>query len=454
MILELLKENKIKEAIELLQSKAKEDVEKYAHEFNNARDIRNTQVGRRQNKRTKNEEIAVTKIPIPFQRKIVRTASVFLFGSPIQLVPNEENEASKAITYLWNDLRMDSLLLNLCQTVKSETEATIIFYEAKKEDQVIIKARLLTNQHGKVYPYFDSYGDMTAFGWEFKTMENKKEISYLYLFTADNKYVFKQESSDWIIIHELSGKNQFGKIPVVYLSQKRPEWWEVQELIDRYEMSFSKFCDTNDYFASPMYKAKGSVTSMPEKDETGKMIKLDIVETPDGKIINSDLDFLTWDHAPEALKLEFELSKGLIYNLTDTPDLSFDNVKGLGNVSGIALKLLFLSPVLKSYWDQGKYKTAISRIINLMKSGLKNVLNKNGNTLDDLQFDVVFSSVLPENIKEVVEILTEATAGKPIMSQQTAIANNPYVKNGEEEVNKIKEESDQETLLNLGESAI
>ena len=89
-----------------------------------------------------------------------------------------------------------------------------------------------------------------------------------------------------------------------------------------------------------------------------------------------------------------------------------------------------------------------------MKSGLKNVLNKNGNTLDDLQFDVVFSSVLPENIKEVVEILTEATAGKPIMSQQTAIANNPYVKNGEEEVNKIKEESDQETLLNLGESAI
>ena len=384
----------------------------------------------------------------------MRTASVFLFGNPIQLVPNEENEASKAITYLWNDLRMDSLLLNFCQTVKSETEATIIFYEAKKEDQVIIKARLLTNQHGKVYPYFDSYGDMTAFGWEFKTMENKKEILYLYLFTADNKYVFKQESSDWIIIHELSGKNQFKKIPVVYLSQKRPEWWEVQELIDRYEMSFSKFCDTNDYFASPMYKAKGSVTSMPEKDETGKMIKLDIVETPDGKIINSDLDFLTWDHAPEALKLEFELSKGLIYNLTDTPDLSFDNVKGLGNVSGIALKLLFLSPVLKSYWDQGKYKTAISRIINLMKSGLKNVLNKNGNTLDDLQFDVVFSSVLPENIKEVVEILTEATAGKPIMSQQTAIANNPYVKNGEEEVNKIKEESDQETLLNLGESAV
>ena len=265
MILELLKENKIKEAIELLQSKVKEGVEQYAREFGNARDIRNTQVGRRLNKRTKNEEIAVTKIPIPFQRKIVRTASVFLFGSPISFLPNEESEASKAITDLWNDLRMNSLLLNFCQTVKSETEATIIFYEAKKEDKVIIKARLLTNQHGKVYPYFDSYGDMTAFGWEFKATENKKEVSYLYLFTADNKYVFKQESKDWTIQPELSGNNSFGKIPVVYLSQKQPEWWEVQDLIDRYEMSFSKFCDTNDYFASPMYKAKGSVTSDARK---------------------------------------------------------------------------------------------------------------------------------------------------------------------------------------------
>ena len=454
MILELLKENKIKEAIELLQSKVKEGVEQYAREFGNARDIRNTQVGRRLNKRTKNEEIAVTKIPIPFQRKIVRTASVFLFGSPISFLPNEESEASKAITDLWNDLRMNSLLLNFCQTVKSETEATIIFYEAKKEDKVIIKARLLTNQHGKVYPYFDSYGDMTAFGWEFKATENKKEVSYLYLFTADNKYVFKQESKDWTIQPELSGNNSFGKIPVVYLSQKQPEWWEVQDLIDRYEMSFSKFCDTNDYFASPMYKAKGSVTSMPEKDETGKMIKLDIVETPDGKIINSDLDFLTWDHAPEALKLEFELSKGLIYNLTDTPDLSFDNVKGLGNISGVALKLLFLAPILKSYWDRGEYQTAISRLINIIKAGLKNILNKGSSNLDDLRFDIGFTSVLPENIKEIIEILSEATAGKPIMSQQTAMKNNPYIDDSEEEITRIRQEQEQESILNLGESVV
>src|SRR5690606_22147237 len=128
--------------------------------------------------------------------------------------------------------------------------------------------------------------------------------------------------------------NEFGKIPVVYLSQEFPEWHWVEDMIDRFEMSNSKFADTNDYFAHPMFKAKGNIESMPKKDETGKMITLPIHETGKGNIVEADVEFLTWEHAPEAIKLESETLKGLIYSLSDTPDLSFDNVKGLGNVSG------------------------------------------------------------------------------------------------------------------------
>src|SRR5690606_11958975 len=140
--------------------------------------------------------------------------------------------------------------------------------------------------------------------------------------------------------------NVFGKIPAVYLSQDHPEWWEVQEMIDRVEMTLSKFADTNDYFAHPMFKAKGDLKSMPSKDETGKMVKLPIVETINGNLVEADIDFLTWDHAPEAIKMEIESWKDLIYGLSDTPDLSFNNVKGIGNISGIALKLMFLGPIL------------------------------------------------------------------------------------------------------------
>ncbi|AOR28739.1 phage portal protein [Formosa sp. Hel1_33_131] len=454
--LELIKSGSIKEAYELLTPK--KGVENNAKEFNNNREIRETQVGKRPIKTTKDGDVRVSRIPIPFQRQIVKTAATFLFGSSVKLVERkskedttEDGEAFKAISDLWDDLRIDPMLLKFCKAVKSETEASIIFYPVKKEGdtETKIKARLITSENGKVYPVFDAFGDMVAFGWEYLTKEDDKDVSYLYIFTAETNYVFRKESKEWEVSEGYPKPNLFKKIPVVYLSQKHPEWWEVQEMIDTFEMSFSKFVDTNGYFASPMYKATGALKSFPKKDDTGKLVKLDIIETDKGNVIQSDLDVISWDRAPEALKLEFETNKGLIYGLTDTPDLSFDNVKGIGNISGIALKLMFLGPILNAKEGEGDYQIAISRIINLMKTGITNITNTGlSKKLEDLRIDVTFTSVLPENIKEVIEILSEATGGKPIMSQKTATAQNPLVEDVEEEMSNIEEES----VLELGDT--
>lgn len=455
--LELLKSGNIKGAYELMTPK--EGVEKNALEYNNDRTIRDGQVGNRQDKTTKNDVVKVSKIPIPFQRQIVKTASTFLFGNPVKLVErrdsendNEENEAFSEIIDLWDDMRMDQTLLKFCKAVKSETEAAIIFFDKKKEGEndVKIKASLKTHQNGILLPVFDAFGDMIAFGWEYKTTENSKDVSYLYLWTDEYRYIFRKESGDWNPAPENpKTPNLFKKIPVVYLSQEHTEWWEVQDLIDNFEMSFSKFVDTNGYFASPMYKAKGAINSIPKKDETGKLVKLDIVETDKGNIVEADLDVISWDRAPEALKLEFETNKGLIYGLSDTPDLTFDNVKGIGNITGIALKLMFLGPILKAKDSEGDYQTAISRIINIMKSGISNITNKKlSKKLEELRIDVVFTSVLPENLKETIELLTEATAGKAIMSQETAVSHNPLVDNNKAEIEKLENES----FSSLGES--
>ena len=183
------------------------------------------------------------------------------------------------------------------------------------------------------------------------------------------------------------------------------------------------------------------------------MVKLDIIETDKGNVIEADLDVISWDRAPEALKLEFETGKGLIYGLTDTPDLSFDNVKGIGNISGIALKLMFLGPILKAKEGEGDYQIAISRIINLMKAGISNITNTGlSSKMKDIRVDVKFTSVLPENLKEIIEILSEATGGKAIMSQKTAVTHNPLIEDNSEELSNIEEESKADVLTGLGES--
>lgn len=47
------------------------------------------------------------------------------------------------------------------------------------------------------------------------------------------------------------------------------------------------------------------------------------------------------------MKLEIDTLLRMIYTITQTPDISFDTVKGIGAVSGVALKLLFMDAHLK-----------------------------------------------------------------------------------------------------------
>jgi len=436
MIIDLLKEQRFSDAVKLLTAKA--DIATYYKEYNNDRTVRITQVGKRQNKIVDGKPVTESKIPIPFQRKIVSSSAAFLFGSPVSISTNIDN--NQLIIDKWDKLRLDSILLDFAISVKSETEAAIIFYPAQRNGKVVIKSRLLSHENGELLPYFDEFGDMTAFGWRFKTRIEGKEKETLHLFTDLYHYVLVNNSG-WQNTAQ-SKPNMFGKIPVVYASQDKPEWFDVKDLIDRYEMTFSKFADTNDYFASPMFRAKGPAGQVPNKDKTGKIISLPIIETQRGNIIQSDLDVISWDRAPESLKLEFDTNKQLIYGLTDTPDLSFDNLKGLGNVSGIALQMMFFGAILKARFDEGDFRTAVERCLSVMVSGMVNITRElTVNEVSNIAYNVQFTSVLPDNIKETIETLMTATGGKPIMSQELAVEHNPIVQNKDEEINRIHNET-------------
>lgn len=226
------------------------------------------------------------------------------------------------------------------------------------------------------------------------------------------------------------------------MSQDEPEWFDVKELIDRYEMNYSKFCDTNDYFASPIVKLFGTVTSMPDKQDQGKAIKIP-QEYEDGKIKKTgDAEYLTYEHAPESVKLEAEIGDNTIHNLTDTPDLSLRTLMGAGNVaSGTAAKFMFMAPILKAKWSEGDYATTISRIVSLIVQGITGVsVSANASVFKEFKVKVEFTSILPDNIGETVSMLSEAAGGLPFISKETAAEKSGLVKDAIEEMEKIKNE--------------
>lgn len=232
----------------------------------------------------------------------------------------------------------------------------------------------------------------------------------------------------------------FGKIPIVYLSQHHPEWFVVQEMIDRLEVSLSKLGASNDYSGHPILLLYGEVKGAADKDEDGKVLRMNMEEDDaTGKVKHGEAKFLTREGAADSVKLEIETLEKYIYSMTSTPDISFENTKGLGNVSGVALKLMFLDAILKAKMNEGENRTIIERIINIFIAGTVNTTATTfSKMVKETFFDVQFNSILPDDLSGTVETLVQAVNGK-IMSQSTAIKSLDMTDDVDEEVRMINE---------------
>jgi len=132
--------------------------------------------------------------------------------------------------------------------------------------------------------------------------------------------------------------------------------------------------------------------------------------------------------------------------MTQTPDISFSNMKSLGDISGIALKLMFMDAHLKCENHIELFGEMFQRRLNLLKAAIATVIDaslEKEMPLTDVQ--PVFTPYMPRNVKEEIEILTTATATKAVMSVQTAIENNPLVGSVEDELSRMEEEAAADT---------
>lgn len=458
LILAIRQGNLSSETLESLRNNRKDygEIEKYYKEFNELeRSYRDTQIGQTQQDKTIKDENGnsrpkkAIRIPASYQNKIVRTGVAFEFGEPVTLMPSEDNDLTKEIERLWDVNRIDSKIQKLKIIQRSETQAALVFYtQSVDKDNTInkklgdnkdleIKCKVINFKNGDFYPVFDSFGDMKMFVWEFKTKEGKKDVANIWIYDSLNKTMFK----DKVFVE--SKPHNFMKIPVVYFSQEKPEYYEVQAIIDRLETSMSKLAASNNYSGHPLLFTVGEVTGMPDRDADGKMLNapIDARENEDGKPIHGDAKFLTHDNAPESVRLELDKLKDMIYSLTSTPDLSFNNLKGIGNVSGVALKLLFLDSILKAKLNEGENRTDVQRIVNILISGVINITNiKLKNQAQNLYYNVKFGNILPDDLETAVNTLTTAVSGG-IMSKETAIDKLALVDDTQEELEKIKSDS-------------
>lgn len=416
-------------------------------------DINDT--GKRPDKIIKSEEgntesvVKVARLPLPIQKKIVLVAAAFLGNPTLESTPEGtlQEDLVRVLKKVWASNKLDYKFKNIAKKTMSERQCAELWYTQEVDPthwegfpistKFRLSMKILSYSLGdELYPVFDEFGDMIAFGRGYKIKDQDgKNQQYFDLYTADKFYYTKSVNNVWLFSNgtEYSAgvkfiANPILKIPVVYYSQPLTEWDDVQDLIDRLEKKISNHADTNDYFDSPIVVASGKVTGFANKGESGKLLEADN---------GADVKYLTWDQAPESTKMEIENLWKFILSFTHTPDISFENMKGLGVFSGIALKMLFIDAHLKASDKEEIFGEGIQRRINYLTGAIA-VLDSKFKAALSMEIKPKFKYFLPENIQEQVDVLVKAVEGK-ILSHETAVTLNPLVSDADAELDRLTE---------------
>lgn len=395
--------------------------------------------------------VKVARLPLAIQKKIVLVAASFLGNPEMQATPQNDSEKKlmKALLKLWDDNKLDYKFKSIAKKTMSELQAAELWFVKEAEEgywtdagvsgKFKLAMKVLSPTLGDtLYPVFDEFGDMVAFGRGYKIKgKDNNDIEHFDIYTAEKIYYSKNENGTWLFADDTKEystgvkaiNNIIKKIPVIYYYQPVTEWADVQTLIERLEIIISNHADTNDYSGSPIVVASGEVEGFAKKGESGKVL----IAKNGGKV-----EYLTYDSAPESIKMEIENLFKNIYSLTHTPDISFEQMKGLGVFTGVALKMLFLDAHLKAADKEELFGECIQRRINYIKAAMS-IIDSSLKTATSLSIKPKFTYFLPKNYTEEVENLVKAYEGG-IISKKTAISLNPLVTDVESELTQIGEE--------------
>jgi SPP1 family phage portal protein len=418
--------------------------------------------GYRKDKSIKDENgnssmVRVARLPLPLQKKIVQTAAAFLGTPTIKATAKGANEARQkdlleVMGKVSDSNKMDYKFFSIAEITMSERHCAELWYAPKADptfwDDYPIKSiyklsvKLLANSLGDhLYPVFDDYGNMIAFGRGYKVKnELGNDVQHFDLYTDATIYytrndgVWQSQNEAQLYVDGITGiKNPFGKIPVIYYCQPKTEWDEVQDLIDRLEKKISNHADTNDYFDSPIALFKGKMLGLANsKGESGKAFEMEN---------DADFGYATWDTLPESMKMELERLYEDIFKFTSTPDISFDKMSSLGVFSGIAIKMFFVDAHLKAMRKAILFGEGLQRRFNFLKVAINVISSGAFKSAISLEIKPKFEFFMPANDGETIDNLVKLVTNG-LISLETAVGINPYVTDAVEELKRINTEKE------------
>ena len=446
-VVPLLKKHRNKEEVDI--EKALKAIDPLRH------DIMDESIRKKKEVTTDNgtrfEEVA--RIAIAFQRLIINHAVSFCFGNEVNqdcIINNEtDRQAFEAYKNVLKDNKSKSLNRKVARALFTFSEVAEYWYTVDtKEGEGIgvgknkkIRVSLLTPDKNRLYPYFDETGDMIAFSREYQIMENDDRKSFFETWTDEDFTLMDLEGN--VLDYKT---HKLGKIPIVFLSQDERETAIVDKLVDRLETTLSNFADNIDYHSAPITVVNGSIRSFLKKGEQGGILEVDENVKP---------YYLEWSQAPEATRTEVETLTSLIYTLTQTPDISFDNMKNIGSVAEMTLRLMFMDAHLKVQDKCEIFDDSMARRASIIKNYLGALLD--GEIATAAKKMTISQEIVPymygDTTSEINNLLS-ANGNKPLISHKQSVMKAALTPDPAADYEQILTEGNEDSYTEITEPTI
>jgi SPP1 family phage portal protein len=269
---------------------------------------------------------------------------------------------------------------------------------------------------------------MTAYGVGYYLNESGNSVEHFDVYFPDTIYRCRHASAGWQIT---PADNPVGKIPVIHFEQPK-EWEGAERRIERDEMVDSKTADINEYFADPQAMATADVISgLADPETVGKLIQLQ------GE--NSRFEYVNPPTSIDMKREEKKVLKESILQDSLTPDFSYENLSGMGTLSGEALKRTLILGYIKRDSRIEIYGRAADREKNLILAIMQNVTHiPIREDLAKLKIKHEFSEPFDEDTQKKIAVINDSYS-TGIMSLETAVSLLGMAPDAAEEVKRIQD---------------
>lgn len=378
-----------------------------------------------------------SRIIIGMEKLHVRRLSEFTFSIPVKRVYHNVDDNKlrkdivKAIEAVYKNVRIDSENLKRATALYASCEIFTVWYAVKKRNRLYgfdseykLKCKTFSPMNGvRLYPLLNEMDDMLAMSFEYKKTVKDKEVTFFETYTKDKHYIWKQSDGvgKWDVV--LTQQTEDGdtangeeivlmKIPGVYGWRSKPVYDGLSLIRAEIEYSLSRNSNVIAYNSAPLLKVVGATKGKEDKGESYRVVHCEQ---------GGDVSYVSWSQSVEALKYHVDSMQKMYWMQAQIPDISFDNMKGLGNIGYDARQTLLADAHLRVGDESGTWIEFFERECNVIKAFLAAMNTAWANEMDNIGVEHIITPYIQNDELAEITKRMKANGNKPIESQLESI---------------------------------